>query len=64
MRLVGAPAVGRGPVARQGPVGEGTARLPLPIAEVRSGGVRVRRRWAARSVGSGVQDTKLSERPT
>lgn len=30
------------------------AHLPLPVTEIRRGGARVHRRWAAHSVGSGV----------
>lgn len=43
LRPGGAPGVGRGPAARGGPVGEGTAHLSLPVAEVRRGGARTRR---------------------
>lgn len=35
-------------------LGKREAHLPLPVTEVRRGGVRGHRRWAARSVGSGV----------
>lgn len=52
--------VGQEPAGREGPVGEGTARMSLPVAEIWSGGARVRGWRAGRSVGSGAQNTKLN----
>lgn len=60
LRPGGALGVGQGAAARLRPAAVETARLSLPVAEIRSDGARVRRRRAERSVGSGVRDTKLS----